>query len=84
MKYKRGNKLENGLQPQSECEGCVQKHSQPQRIENEPVIEILQNITSPRGPSIGQDMLQKHVINRYAELHRNGVETRIKSLVITH
>ena len=54
MDYQWRNKLGCRLQRLSECEGCVQKHSQPQRVVGEPVTEMLQNIILPRGSAIGQ------------------------------
>lgn len=50
----------------------VQKPSQTQRIESEPVFEITQNIIFPRDLVTERYRAQSFVVNRYAELNRNG------------
>lgn len=40
MDYEWRSKRGNALQAQSESEGYVQKHSQPQRVGSEPNVEI--------------------------------------------
>lgn len=62
----------------------MQKNSQPQRIDGEPLVEILENIIYPRVLANGWYRVQNPMLNRYAELRCNGVEVRIKSLAITH
>lgn len=51
MDYEWGNKLENALQAQSESEGYGQNRGQPQRIGDEPSVEIQKNIIRPRVPA---------------------------------
>ncbi len=57
--------------------------SQPQRVGNEPLLEIVKNITSPRGSAIRRYNAQSIVIKRYSGLWCNAIEVRIKSLTIT-
>lgn len=61
----------------------MQNPGQPQSVDGEPVVVIPQNIICPRVLAAGRYRVQNPVVKRYAGLHGNHAEARIKSRVIT-